>query len=406
MIAATGPEAPERRHSRARRILAAVLIVVSCLLAPLTVTAIWLRNQLLDTDRYVETVAPLASDPAIVDAAAASITATLFENIDVEKEAREALPKRARFLAAPLAAGVRAVTEQAAVRALESDFFERVWQDANRVAHNQVESVLTGGGKILSTTNGRVVLNLTAIIEEVREFLDDRGITLFNSIPINKLALRFELFDASQLADAQRGVKLLNALAWVLPFVVFGLLGAGAWLSRNRRRTVIRWGVGTAIAMAVLALGIGLGRSFYLDAVTSPSLPHDAAAATFDTLVRFLRQGLRFVLALGLVLAAAAWITGPGRVAARLRTTFTGVAGGLGDQAEAYGWDFGPFGRWVHRYRAQLRVAGVLVVLLFLVFAGRPSASRLLVLTLVLLVYLAAVEFVSRAARLEPDVPA
>jgi hypothetical protein len=83
----------------------------------------------------------------------------------------------------------------------------------------------------------------------------------------------------------------------------------------------------------------------------------------------------------------------------QLRTTVTEVVGGLGDQAEARGWDFGPFGRWVHRYRAPLRIAGVLVALLFLVFAYRNSATRLLVLTFLLLVYLGAVEFVSRAAR-------
>jgi hypothetical protein len=397
--------ATPRAAGRGRAALAAVLVVLSCLLGPLTVTAIWLRNQLLSTDQYVETVTPLASDPAIIRAAAAEITASLFENVDVEKEAREALPKRARFLAAPLAAGVRAVAEQAAQRALESDFFEGVWVKANRVAHDQVEAVLTGGGRIVSTSDGRVVLDLTAIIEEVREFLSDRGVTLFDSIPINKLALKFELFDASQLESAQRGVKLLNTLAWVLPFVVVGLLVAGVWLSRRRHRTAIWWGIGTAIAMAVLALGINLGRGFYLDAVTSPTLPRDAAAATFDTLVRFLRQGLRFVLALGLVLAAAAWVTSSGKTATRLRTTVTEVVGGLGDEAEARGWDFGPFGRWVHRYRAALRVAGVLVVLLFLVFAYRNSAIRLLVLTLSLLVYLGAVEFVSRAARFEPDSP-
>ncbi len=57
----------------------------------------------------------------------------------------------------------------------------------------------------------------------------------------------------------------------------------------------------------------------------------------------------------------------------------------------------------MHRYRAALRVGGVLVVLLFLVFAYRPSASRLLVLTLILLVYFGALEFVSRAARAEPE---
>jgi hypothetical protein len=390
-------------RARWKRITATVLVVVSCVLAPLTVTAIWVRNQVLNTDRYVETVAPLASNPAIIEAAAANITNTLFRHVDVEKEARAALPKRAKFLAGPLSVGIRGFTEQAATRILESDVFENLWEEANRLAHNQVESALTGGGKILSTKNGRVTLDLSAVVGEVRKLLQDRGITIFNSIPIDDLALKFELFDAAQLGDAQQGVKLLNALAWTLPFIVAGLLGLAVWLSAHRRRTVIWWGIGTAIAMSVLGVGIVLGRSAYLHTVVSASLPHDAAAATFDTMVRFLRQGLRFVLALGLVVSLAAWVTGPSRFAVRLRTTFTEAFGGLGDQAEARGWDFGAFGTWVHRYRAALRVTGVLVMLLFLVFAYRPSATRLLVLTLILLVYFAAVEFVSRAARDEPE---
>jgi hypothetical protein len=392
--------------ARWKRIVAAVLIVVSCFLAPLAVTAIWVRNQVLDTDRYVETVAPLASNPAIVAAAAANITETLFQRVNVEKEAREALPKRAKFLAGPLSVGIRGFTEQAATRILESDVFENLWKDANRIAHDQVQSALTGGGKILSTKNGRVTLDLSAVVAKVRDLLEERGITIFDSIPINQLALKFELFDAAQLGEAQQGVKLLNALAWTLPFVVFGLLAVAVWLSAHRRRTVIWWGIGTAIAMSVLGVGIVLGRTAYLHTVVSSSLPYDAAAATFDTLVRFLRQGLRFVLAFGLLVALAAWVTGPSKFAVRLRTTFTEAFGGLGDQAEARGWDFGGFGTWVHHYRATLRVAGVLVMLLFLVFAYRPSASRLLVLTLILLAYFAAVEFVSRAARDEPELAA
>lgn len=389
--------------ARWKRIVAAVLLVVSCALAPLTVTAIWVRNQVLNTDRYVETVAPLASNPAIIAAAATNITETLFRRVNVEQEARKALPKRAQFLAGPLSVGIRGFTEQAATRILESGVFENLWKEANRIAHDQVESALTGGGKILSTKNGRVTLDLSPVVDKVRELLVARGITIFNSIPINQLALKFELFDAAQLGEAQTGVKLLNALAWTLPFVVFGLLAAAVWLSAHRRRTVIWWGIGTAIAMSVLGVGIVLGRTEYLHTVVSSKLPHNAAAATFDTLLRFLRQGLRFVLAAGLLVALAAWVTGPSKFAVRLRTTFTEAFGGLGDQAEARGWDFGRFGTWVHHYRAVLRVAGVLVMLLFLVFAYRPSASRLLVLTLLLLVYFAAVEFVSRAARDEPE---
>jgi hypothetical protein len=48
-----------------RTILAVLLIVVGCVLAPLAGVAVWARNQVTNTDRYVRTVAQLASDPAI-----------------------------------------------------------------------------------------------------------------------------------------------------------------------------------------------------------------------------------------------------------------------------------------------------------------------------------------------------
>ena len=39
-------------------------------------------------------------------------------------------------------------------------------------------------------------------------------------------------------------------------------------------------------------------------------MPHDAAATIYDTLLRFLRVSLRAVLVAGLVVAAAAFLTG------------------------------------------------------------------------------------------------
>ena len=57
-------------RQRWRTILAVLLIVVGCVLAPLAGVAVWARNQVTNTDRYVRTVAPLASDPAIQTAIA------------------------------------------------------------------------------------------------------------------------------------------------------------------------------------------------------------------------------------------------------------------------------------------------------------------------------------------------
>ena len=36
-----------------------------CALAPLSVVSVWARSEVTDTDRYVDTVAPLAKDPAV-----------------------------------------------------------------------------------------------------------------------------------------------------------------------------------------------------------------------------------------------------------------------------------------------------------------------------------------------------
>ena len=44
---------------------ATILIVLGCVLAPISVVGVWAGNQITDTGRYVATVQPLIDDPAI-----------------------------------------------------------------------------------------------------------------------------------------------------------------------------------------------------------------------------------------------------------------------------------------------------------------------------------------------------
>src|SRR5512143_1873650 len=60
----------------------AILLILACVLAPLSVTSVWASNQLSDTDQYVATVAPLADDPAVQSAIADKVTATVLTNLD------------------------------------------------------------------------------------------------------------------------------------------------------------------------------------------------------------------------------------------------------------------------------------------------------------------------------------
>ena len=59
MTNGTEPSEAPRRLPRWRRALVATLVILSVILVPLAGLSVWVRNLVLDTDKYVETVEPL-----------------------------------------------------------------------------------------------------------------------------------------------------------------------------------------------------------------------------------------------------------------------------------------------------------------------------------------------------------
>jgi hypothetical protein len=235
----------------------------------------------------------------------------------------------------------------------------------------------------------------------VTKRLDERGVTVFDSLAKDQKNLQVELFDAEQLESAQSAVHLLDRARIVLVVLVFVLLGAALALSGNRRRTLMRWGIGLVVAMAVTAALLALGRSAYLGVAQN----HDAAAAAFDTLVRYLRNGIRVIAALGLIIALAAFLSGPSRLAVRTREGARSLIGGAGRKADEAGWTPGPVGTFVAAHKVGLRILGVAVAFLVVFVLTSPRPLTLLVLALLLLVFLAAIEFVGRTAAAEDETP-
>ena len=401
MTAGTEPAETPKRLPRWRRALVAILVIVSVVLVPLAGLSIWVRNLVLDTNHYVDTVAPLAHNRAITDLVAERATNRLFQEVDVEAQAKDALPERAQFLAGPLSSGVQTFTHDAAQRVLATEQFATVWKEANRRAHAQVVKLLTGEGKNIAVKNDKVVLDLSAVIDEEVKRLDQRGVTVFDSVAKKQKNLQVELFDAGQLQKARSAVHLLDRLRIVLVVLVFVLLGAALALSGNRRRTLMRWALGIVIAMAVTAALLALGRSAYLSVAKN----HDAAGAAFDILVRYLRNGIRVIAALGIIVALAAFLSGPSRLAVRIREGAKSVIGGAGRKADDVGWTPGPVGTWVAAHKVGLRVAGVVVAFLILFVWSSPRPLTLLVLALLLLVYLAAIELVGRSTEVADETP-
>jgi len=391
-----GPGSPPKLP-RWRRTLVAVLVILSVVLAPLGVVAIFVRNLVLDTDTYVETVAPLAHDPDIVQSAADRMTDRLFESVDVEQRIQDALPDRAEFLAGTLTTALEGVARDAAVQLLETDQFQQFWERANRRAHTLVQAALTGEGPdSVRIKDGQVVLDLKPLLRKVRERLQDRGVSVFDDVKFDR-DLAFELFDASSIESAQGVVRALDKAAWYLEILAIVFLAVAVALSGNRRRTLVRWGIGLFIAMAVTAIAIALSRNAYLNAVSGPDLSRSAAGSAFDILVRFLRNAVRVLAVIGIIVAIGAMLTGDSKIAARTRATARRLVTGKSDGAP--GWLPPGLARWIAAHKNPLRLLGLAVIVLLLLSWDRPRPLTVLGLVVILLVYLALLELLGRTPK-------
>jgi hypothetical protein len=361
-------------------------------LAPLAVFSIWLRDEVTNTDAYVETVAPLSNNRAIDAAVAAKVTTELFARVDVEALVRQVLPEQGQFLAGTLVSGLRSVTEQTAERVLSTPQFDRLWELANRAAHEQVVALVKGErGGIVTSKDGKVLLDLGAIASGIQAQLHNQGVTLFDGVKVNTT---FELVESKDLARASRYVRYVEAAGVVLPLTVVVAFALAVALSEDRRRTLVRGGLGLALAVVVMLALLYAGRTWFLDTVAGDDVPRNAAGAFFDTVVRFLRTGLRTAFTIGLLLAAGAWVTGASSAAVRLRKASGSALTGFADRED---WEFGTTGKWVATYKRALRVAIAIIGAGALVLMQRPGPKGVLLVTALVLVGLGLVEVVGRA---------
>jgi len=269
--------------------LAVLLLVIGTLVAPLAAVAVWARNQVLDTDAYVRTVAPLATNAAIRDAVGDRVAEQLAgagTGPVAQKDARHA---------------VDAV--------LASEAFARLWTQANRLAHDQVVKVLTGTGRT-KVEGDTLVLDLTPVAQEVLSRLHREHPKLFAERAVPAGSLTFELFAAHEVTKAQRAVRALDRLAIFVPIVAFLALLGSVLLATDTRISAARAGLGLAVGMALLIGLLGVGRSQYLDVVGGTEIPRGAAAAFFDDVIRYLRNEARVAVLVGVSIGVACGLAG------------------------------------------------------------------------------------------------
>ncbi|NYI60521.1 hypothetical protein BKA22_003266 [Cellulomonas soli] len=399
---------PPARHHRTRAFFAALLIVLGVVLAPVSVVVAWAQAEVTDTDRYVATVGPLAQDPVIQSAVANRLTAEVMKQIDVGALLDDAvsaldqqgLPPRVTTtlsaLEVPLTNGVRSFVLKAATRVVESDAFSTAWVEANRTAHEQMVAVMEGqpGSVLQIGSEGQLTIQLAGMIDMLKTRLVEGGFGIAANIPTVNAS--FTLVQTSELVRVQNAYQLLDVAGSWLPWISLLLIAAGVLTARNRSRALVVAGLSLAGAMLVLGLGLTVGRTFYLRALSDQVVRLDAAAVVFDQLVAFIRLSLRTVGVAALVVAAAAYLGGRSDSARTLRAESARGFAAARTWAEGRGVSTGPVGAWLFRHKSLVRVLVLAVAGLVVLLAASPTPPLVITVALVAGALVVLLELVAR----------
>ncbi|MFJ4712981.1 hypothetical protein [Streptomyces sp. NPDC088785] len=401
---------PPRRF-RATSALAVVLVALAALLTPLGVVSVWAHDLIGDTDRYVRTMAPLADDPEVRRAVSDRVTTAVMDRIDVADllsgiapADRPLLEKALSAADGPLTSGLTSLVRGTTERFVASAAFTTLWERLNRTAHTAVDKALTGRTDgAVRVRDGEVTLDLAPVVDQVKAALVDQGLTVAGNLPEVHTSITL-MESTGALARARTGFRLLQLLSWALPLLVVVLAAGAVLCARRRRRALVTAALAIAAGALVLGLALWIGRAVYLDALPA-DVSRPAAGVVYDTLVRFLRAAVRVVATVGVVVALASWLSGPGRWARAVRGAWTGAIRSVRETLVGEGsGTFGPVGPWVHRMRTWLDLTVAAVAAAVLLAWSYPTAAVVLWIAVVAVCVLAVLEFLDAPAL--PDEPA
>ncbi|MBZ6475918.1 hypothetical protein K9U14_21505 [Streptomyces griseocarneus] len=403
-------------HRRLRYAATSVLLVLAFVLSPLAVVAAWADSQVSDTDRYVQTVAPLAKDPSVQNAVTDRLTTRVVDNVDIKAitdalsnalakaDAPPAIVDKSHLLAGPLKNALTTAVHKVVDKVVTSDQFAQLWNDANRRAHAAVVKTLTGEGTSAVQAKGdAVVLDLGTVVDKVKQQLVAEGYEKASNIPdVDKT---ITLFRTEKLDDAQAGMRLLEVVGTWLPVTVVVLAALAVWSAPAHRVTLMTAAIGIGVMMVLLLVALAVARRVYLDSVPPATLPPDAAATVYDTFVRFLRAATRTVLVAAVVTALAGYLYGPGR-GARLVRSVTGRATGATGRAMAHsGLRTGATGHWLQTHRRWTTGIVIAAAALALFLWNYPTAASVALILGVAVLVLAVLAILGAASAANGTTP-
>ncbi len=291
------------------------LLVLTTLLAVVAAVTVWARSQALDTDEWVDLSSDLLAEPEVQESLAEHLVDKLYTELNVAEEVEAGLPDDFGGVASLLAGALRGPATDTAERVLASDAVATVWEQANRTTHATFVALVrdeTPPG--VSSTDGEVALELRELMQEVGAKIGLSGNRL-DQLPED--AGRIVIFDSDQLDAASSAIAILDFLSWFLVVLVAAMYIGVVFLAEpaDRVRTVGVVGASLVAAGLVLIIVRAIAiRSAIAVIVENPgnhSVANIAAYVSTSLLAQIAWTGVAY----GVMLMAASWLLGKGKLA-------------------------------------------------------------------------------------------
>ncbi len=397
--------ASSQRRIGARSIAALIALILGLGLLPIGTVTYWGNRTVTDSERYIETMGPLAYSEQIQDSLSVFITDKIEEQVDPEALVNQVfagLIEQYPSLKAlvPIVAGaIDSLIAQVVDKLVRSEQFQELWNLANIAAQKSIMAILEGNDSGPVTLEGdEVVLDTGALIDQVKQGLVDRGFAAAANINVPQADRQIVLLEAPQLAQIRTIYSFTSPVAASLIWVAVLLLVAAVFLARRRPRMAAWAGGGAAVGGAILVIGLGIGESVFVN--TLEGTPFAQASQTFyDQLLKFLYNGSYVLVVLGIIVMAVALYLCGARWAVELRAGVNNLASDVAGTIPP-----GPItssGVAVAKYARWLRIAVAALFVLIVLIGNDLSVARTIWAAVICLILLAVIQVWAAAGQRE-----
>jgi hypothetical protein len=320
-----------------------VLVVLTAVITTVSLSTVWLKRTVLDTDTFVERIGPVVDDPAVASALGDFVANEVVALVDLRGFLEGVLPDAGDVLAPVLSNAVRGFLAEEAAAFFATDEFQTLWEETLRVAHSAAMKVLEGGGDTVSTVDGRVVLNLVPVINEILERVGDRiagfvgqdieipdidpsappgdvrrQLEAAFGVTIPEDFGQIEVFNSDTLDAAQLAVEWFDKGAVVLVILAVVLLALTVVFAPDRRRGAMWVALGVA-ASTVLVRRVVFATQDEITRKAKTEANRDAVRAVVDEIFSSYLTATVVVIVVSLLIWLVAFAFGPSRAAEAVR---------------------------------------------------------------------------------------